>query len=200
MATRGPSTPGPGEGNDARQRILDTAETEFARQGFDATPTARIATLAGVPKGLLFYYFPTKIDLLRAVLAERLPVAPLCSLAGIARSGDIPGSLVRLNRRLNLGEHASPVLRTIVFREAETHPEVGEHIRALRAGVVDLTDRVLRSAAPVDLDDRRRRQAAETFVALMFDAANSRRADGPSLDLKAAAGLIAAGLLAGPAA
>ena len=62
---------------EARQRILDAAEAQFAQDGFDATPTARIAEQAGVPKGLLFYYFPKKIDVLRALLAERLPVAPL---------------------------------------------------------------------------------------------------------------------------
>ena len=30
--------------HDARHRILDAAENQFAQHGFDATPTARIAT------------------------------------------------------------------------------------------------------------------------------------------------------------
>src|SRR5665811_1642956 len=59
---------------DARERILDAAEDLFAADGFDATPTARIARRAVVAKGLLFYYFPRKMDLLRTLFVERLPV------------------------------------------------------------------------------------------------------------------------------
>jgi AcrR family transcriptional regulator len=45
-----------------RERILGAAEDLFAADGFDATPTARIAGRAVVAKGLLFYYFPRKLD------------------------------------------------------------------------------------------------------------------------------------------
>jgi AcrR family transcriptional regulator len=58
-----PATRPKAAANDARYRILDAAENQFAEHGFDATPTARIAAEAGVPKGLLFYYFPKKIDI-----------------------------------------------------------------------------------------------------------------------------------------
>ena len=51
-------------GGDARERILDAAEALFGADGFDATPTSRIARRAAVAKGLLFYYFPCKMDLL----------------------------------------------------------------------------------------------------------------------------------------
>jgi AcrR family transcriptional regulator len=182
--------------DDARQRILDAAETQFAQDGYDATPTARIAEQAGVPKGLLFYYFPKKIDVLRTLLAERLPAAPLCGLGGIVRNGDLPGSLLRLARKLGLGQHESVVLRTIIFREAGTHPEVGEHIRALREGLLDLTEAVLDLAAPLTLDPSRRRQAAQTYVAVMLDEANARRFDGPVPDLEGAARIVSAGLIA----
>jgi AcrR family transcriptional regulator len=187
---RGPDVHG------ARQRILDAAEAQFARDGFDATPTARIAEQAGVPKGLLFYYFPKKIDVLQTLLAERLPAAPLCGLTGIARSGDLAGSLLRLARRLGLGQHESVVLRTIIFREAGTHPEVREHIRALREGLLDLTEAVLDLAAPRALDPNRRRQAAQTYVAVMLDEANARRFDGLVPDLDGAARIVSAGLVA----
>jgi AcrR family transcriptional regulator len=40
----------------------------FAEKGFDATSTKSVAENAGVPVGLLFYYFPTKVALLAAVL------------------------------------------------------------------------------------------------------------------------------------
>src|SRR5512144_2917481 len=97
-----------------RSRILDAAERLFAERGFDATPTARIAALADVPKGLVFYYFPRKIELLKALLNERLPHHPLCDAEEVAVPGNPVRSLLRLARRLALGEHESQVLRTII--------------------------------------------------------------------------------------
>ena len=119
----------------ARDRILDAAEHLIAEDGFDATPTARIAERAGVAKGLLFYYFPRKTDLLQALFAERLPAQPLCSVSDIAVAGDVSGSLVRLANRLSLARHPSRVLRAILFREAGTHIEVRQHLEALHAGL-----------------------------------------------------------------
>jgi len=85
---------------------------------------------------------------------------------------------------------------TIIFREAGTHPEVREHIRALREGLLDLTEAVLDLAAPGALDPNRRRQAAQTYVAVMLDEANARRFDGPVPDLEGAARIVSAGLVA----
>jgi AcrR family transcriptional regulator len=150
--------------DDSRTRILDAAEALFAQLGFDATPTTRIADAAGVPKGLVFYYFPRKIDLLLVLLEERLPAQPPGALQGVVRRGDPRRSLLALHRRLGLDTHDSLVLRTIIFRESGTHPEVRAHLR---------------------------RQAAETFVSVMFDYANSRRAGGAPPDIKGAAAVVA---------
>jgi AcrR family transcriptional regulator len=187
-------TPVGDDATDARGRILDAAEELIARDGFDATPTARIAERADVPKGLLFYYFPKKIDVLRTLLAERLPLDPLCRIGGIARPGDLAGSLLRLARELDLGRHHSLVLSTILFREASTHPEVGDYLRALRDGLIELTERVLDAASPNALDKRRRSAAADTYVAVLLYEANARRFNGPLPDLAAAARIVAGGL------
>jgi AcrR family transcriptional regulator len=179
-----------------RSRILDAAERLFAERGFDATPTARIATGADVPKGLVFYYFPRKIDILRALLAERLPAQPMCEPDAVARKGDPAGSLVRLARALGLGQHQSAVLSTIIFREARTHPEVRQHIQALREALVELTEGVLDAAVEHVLNPVRRRQAAHTFVAVLLDEANARSFDGPVPDVPGAARIICGGLVA----
>ncbi|MCK9484680.1 MAG: TetR/AcrR family transcriptional regulator, partial [Candidatus Marinimicrobia bacterium] len=42
---------------DIKQKILDTAETLFAQQGFDATGIDQIAKTAGITKSLIYYYF-----------------------------------------------------------------------------------------------------------------------------------------------
>lgn len=179
---------------DARGRILDAAEQLIATNGFDATPTARIAARAQVAKGLLFYYFPKKIDLLRCLLTERLPTQPMNLNSGIAKRGDLPGSLMRLAQSVNLSQSQSPALATILFREAGTHPEVGQHLQALRDGLVELTERVLDAASPKALDRHRRHGAADTYVAVLLHEANTRRFNGPLPDLDAAARIVAAGL------
>src|SRR5689334_11362848 len=51
-----------------RAQILETALGLFARQGFDGTSTKQIAQSAGIAEGLIFHYFPTKAQLLTAVL------------------------------------------------------------------------------------------------------------------------------------
>ena len=182
---------------DARRRILDAATDLFARDGFDATATSAVARMAGVPKGLLFYHFPTKIDLLRHLLTERLPTSPLCTVASVVVPGDIAASLVGLHAELGLDQHQSLVLRIVVFREAQTHPEVGRHVRHLRAGLVAVTEEVLAAASPVPLDRDDRRAAARTFVAVVLDHANAERFGGAESDVEGAARLIARGLYAG---
>jgi len=180
---------------DARERILDAAEDLFAADGFDATPTSRIAHRAAVAKGLLFYYFPHKMDLLRTLFVERLPVHSLSSLAGIAVPGDVAGSLVRLADRIGLTGHHSQMLSAILFREASTHPDVRDHLRALYAVLMELTEAVLDAASPRKLDRERRTAAAGTFVAVMLHQANSQRFNGPVPDLSATAQILSGALL-----
>jgi AcrR family transcriptional regulator len=183
-------------GGEARERILDAAEDLFAADGFDATPTAHIARRAAVAKGLLFYYFPHKTDLLRSLFAERLPTHPLSTLAGIAVEGDVAGSLVRLADRIGLTGHHSQVLSAILFREASTHPDVRDHLRVLYTALMELTEAVLDAASPRKLDRRRRKAAAGTFVAVLMHEANSHRFDGPVPDLGATAEIVSSALLA----
>lgn len=52
---------------ETRARIANAALRLFAEQGYDRTPVRMIADLAGVSSGLVYYYFPTKEALLRAL-------------------------------------------------------------------------------------------------------------------------------------
>jgi AcrR family transcriptional regulator len=174
-----------------RTRILDAAEELFAEAGFDGTPTARIAGAAGVPKGLVFYYFPRKIDLLLSLLQERLPAPAPNAVQGVVLRGDPARSLLALHRRLGLDTHESLVLRTIIFRESGTHPEVRDHLRRLRRALVELTETALDQAVEWTLAKTLRRQAAETFVSVMLDHANARRAGGALPDVQGAAAVVA---------
>jgi len=108
----------------ARERILAAAEELFAESGFDATPTSRIAARAGVPKGLVHYYFQRKPDLLGA-LVDRLPDESI-ELAAVVVPGDVAASLRRLVAELDARLRASYLLSHLLWREADTHPAVRE--------------------------------------------------------------------------
>jgi len=57
------------------QELLAAALTVFVERGYAATRLDDVATLAGVSKGTLYLYFPSKEDLFRAVVrANLLPV------------------------------------------------------------------------------------------------------------------------------
>jgi len=56
----------------ARARILDGSIAAFARKGFRAASMDDVAASAGVSKGLAYFYFRSKDDLLARVLRERV--------------------------------------------------------------------------------------------------------------------------------
>jgi AcrR family transcriptional regulator len=55
-------------GDGMRTRILDAAERMFAERGYAGATTREIASEADINKRMLFYYYPTKDALYRAVL------------------------------------------------------------------------------------------------------------------------------------
>ena len=48
--------------------IIDAALTVFAERGYDGTTTAAICRQAGIGSGTFFHYFPTKLEVLLAIL------------------------------------------------------------------------------------------------------------------------------------
>ena len=55
-----------------RSRIMDVALELFANEGYHNTSISKIAQKAGISKGLMYNYFDSKEDLVRAVLEEGL--------------------------------------------------------------------------------------------------------------------------------
>jgi AcrR family transcriptional regulator len=73
-------------------RVLDAAREVFAEQGIDA-PVTEIADRAGVGVGTIFRRFPTKDDLLVAVVEER--TQQLIEAADLALESPDPGAALR---------------------------------------------------------------------------------------------------------
>ncbi|MEU6577647.1 ScbR family autoregulator-binding transcription factor [Streptomyces sp. NPDC046805] len=59
-----------------RQSILAAAAAVFAEVGYEAATIAEILRRARVTKGALYFHFPSKEELARAVLAEHLSAVP----------------------------------------------------------------------------------------------------------------------------
>ena len=182
-----------------RERILDAAERLFAEHGFDATPTSSVAASAGVPKGLLFYYFPTKSRPAASARVRATRPRAHRSRAALVEPGDPVGALLNLSKALSDIQAESAVLGVIVWREQRTHPDVRAKLREYRQQVQGIVERVLRGSvlAPVTAT-RALRAAAAAWVAILSirPHAEPRPSQATTLgtDLRALAELICAGL------
>jgi AcrR family transcriptional regulator len=130
--------------------ILAAAREVFLERGFQGTAVTEIAARVGVVEGLVFSYFPTKRDLLHAVLAEMYEPLIRDVAEGYQR---LQGLRARL--RFIIWRHIrvyveTPGLARLVLHEVRTGPEYASsglhdlHIRytqfvrdALEAAVKD---------------------------------------------------------------
>jgi AcrR family transcriptional regulator len=149
-----------------RQVIVETAERLFAEHGYDATSTARIAAEAGVPSGLVFYHFATKLDLLLAVVQER--PAPSEVLRSAARSRTVRGRLRAIVTAIAQELENDRAARIIVFREAPGHPEIASRAAELFAGATRTVAELLSGAEDVVAEPARVQAAAELVVSRVF--------------------------------
>ncbi|MFZ2443512.1 MAG: TetR/AcrR family transcriptional regulator, partial [Ilumatobacteraceae bacterium] len=73
-----------------RERILDAATDMFGVRGVDAVSLDMIAADVGVAKQTLLYWFPSKDDLVQAVLVEAASELTIATEAAIRATGDDP--------------------------------------------------------------------------------------------------------------
>ncbi|WP_270887046.1 TetR/AcrR family transcriptional regulator [Pedococcus sp. 5OH_020] len=175
--TRSPSRRGRGRPKGAstaqtRERILAAAADLFAERGFHATSMTGVAEIAGLSQTGLLHHFPSKEELLAAVLGRR----DLRDLQALAEGRGAPArgwqvwddmvSLVRLN------SHREPLVRLFSTLTGEAldpeHPGHGwlrQHHRSAREA---LTRAILDAVADGDArPDAPAGQLARQAVALM---------------------------------
>jgi TetR/AcrR family transcriptional regulator len=102
-------------GEARRRRLLAEAIRLFGRHGFEGTSLDAVASAAGVRKQTLLYYFPSKVDLLRACVQETSERVALALTEALEEETSGSGK-------------AEAVVRT-VFRLAEEWPEFAQFIR-----------------------------------------------------------------------
>ncbi|MGP9725993.1 TetR/AcrR family transcriptional regulator [Glutamicibacter sp. 287] len=186
-------------GATARTRILDAAEQLFAKQGFDGTPTSHIARDAGVPKGLLFYYFPAKFALLTALLEERLQGTEIDSGA-LAVPGDPASGLVMIAERYCAEQARSTMLRVVLWREQHTHAEVAAALARYLHDLERSIEQVLSLSVTCAVDQRFLQAAARLWASFLgapplLGAATGGQRSAPELRL--AADLVCSGMISG---
>ena len=93
------------------------------------------------------------------------------------------GSLLALADRLAESHQRSRLVRTILWREADTHPEVARCMHVFHDQVVEFATRVIERAAPRRGSREDRHAAALAWTGTVSLALNSARLGGTEHDL-----------------
>ena len=126
-------SPSPLEERASRIRILGAAQRLFAQGGFDATPTKAIAEQAGVPSGLIFYYYGSKRGLLTAILREGAFLPHLQGRFDALDEALPPKAFLRALIQLISAEISGNLeVMQVIISEMQHHPEVLGEVRRLR--------------------------------------------------------------------
>ncbi|MEU8303829.1 helix-turn-helix domain-containing protein [Actinomadura sp. NPDC048955] len=173
-----------------RERILEAAEEVFAVAGPDAS-TEEVARRAGVAIGTVFRHFPTKADLLRALM-KRLLQQVTDDAAELVASEDPAGALFEFVARLVERTAANRAVVNLLAAEGTEVPITGP-LGSLSDAVGELLARGQESgavAARIRLDE---------VMALLVSACQGALHGGWDADLRQRTlGLMLAGLRPSP--
>ena len=112
--------------------LLDAALDLFVEKGFAATRVEEVAARAGVSKGTLFLYFPSKEDLFKAVVRANV-VEPVSQ--GAAEVSTFQGTMGELLEWMMLqwwrryGDTKASGISKLVMSEASNFPELAQFYR-----------------------------------------------------------------------
>lgn len=109
--------------------ILQAAESVFARKGYGGATMAEIAERAGLPKSNLHYYFRTKQEIYRAVLANTLTLW-LAETDCIHAGADPREALAQYIRaKMHLTATRPDASRVFANEVLHGAPEIGAYLR-----------------------------------------------------------------------
>lgn len=198
---------------DARpQELLDAALALFVEKGFAATRSEEIAARAGVAKGTLYRYYPSKDELFKAMVRDNLSVHITESAALAAQYQGAIADLLRQMMRdwwAKVGHGNAGVVCKIMMVEARNFPElarfyVDEVITPSQTLIGSLIERGIRTGEfrPVSVEATVHMLIAPMLHMLLhehsfgaFDSCSTTMSPEELLD--AQMGLLLHGLLAG---
>jgi len=108
-----------------KEQILNAALGVFSRKGFGEATIPEIAREAGVATGTIYNYYPSKRELLVAIVTDFIITEPLMNLFKHARESDFPTFIAAvINNRLDfLQEHETRRL-LFLMSEIQRDPEL----------------------------------------------------------------------------
>ncbi len=182
----------------ARDRILEAAERLFAERGFDRTSTARIATAASVPHGLIFYHFKTKMDLLLAVVRDREVIALDSVLPSPGEGASLPQAVTEIWEHLSATLGRPSIVRRIIFQELAAHPEVRQRALELHDQISAVVSQRLAAVSGQAGEPGPEHEAAARLLTIAAGMAPLLGEPGQArLNTEAVAAVISAGLRPG---
>lgn len=120
-----------------REQVLDVATRVFAERGLTAS-MGEIATASGITRTVLYYYFPSKKDLLLAVLDVQATEL-LREIAPVTQSEGSPKKRVRAVLDALLGfVESHPLAWKVLFapQQMEREPEVRQALDQVREATI----------------------------------------------------------------
>jgi len=118
-----------------RTRVLDAAETCFARDGFHRTTMQAIAAEAGISPGALYLYFPSKEALITGIV-DRHRIVLTAEFANVERAPDVLLALREVGHRHFVEEDPARLQLTLaIWAEAARAPAVADMLTQLELSV-----------------------------------------------------------------
>jgi AcrR family transcriptional regulator len=124
------STPARQRRKEARpSELLDAALSLFVEKGYAATRSEEVAARAGVSKGTLYLYFPSKEELLKAVIRHTLMADIARGAERLAQEDGPTGALLAelmTDWWVTVYNSPSSAIFKLVTTEVRNFPEIGE--------------------------------------------------------------------------
>jgi AcrR family transcriptional regulator len=124
-----------------REAVLAAAMKIFAERGYLGTPTMEVAKAAGISQAYLFRLFPTKLDLVLAVVerSNRRIYDTFAKAAAAAKAkGEDPGRAMGESYGELVGDRELLLTQLHAHAAAASMPEVAEAVRDSFANLYDL--------------------------------------------------------------
>jgi AcrR family transcriptional regulator len=157
--------------------ILAAALASFAERGFAATRLEDVAARAGVTKGTLYLYFPSKEELFKAVVRQSL-VPNIARAETMLAQSDEPSALLLerlLTQWVELSTTPLSALPKLIFTEAGNFPDLARfYLDEVAGRGLALIQRVLQRGIergefrPVDTRAAARCAVAPMLLAMLW--------------------------------
>ncbi len=187
------SAPASARGQRSRRELTEIAIDCFARYGFQGSSIDRIARMAGVTKGAIYYHFRDKEDLLASAVADR--VAEFETRVQRACEGADPAQALRRIAEVSAAhaesnDHPRFVI-TLMVEAIETNERISAQLRDMMRRFRAFVRAIVRDGQERGLfrGDRDARAVAASYVGAILGAEAQYYQDPEHYDFRSALAL-----------